>query len=174
VQTLPVETPQPIASTTPTAPAWDAQAPNVSAAPRPAPSAASPESNRPIVVAPAPVETSGPGLLGRAGQALQRKVMDSIAPAELASDVAAILPAVAMPPSWDAVQAPLRLDLAGSVAAGDWSTTPVQPAHDWLHGFVSGESSRRADANAELKVTLPRVAPQLAAGGGIVKAAARR
>ena len=176
VQTLPVETPQPIASTTPTptAPASDAQAPNDSAAPQPAPVAASSKSIRPIIVVPAPVEASGSGLLGRVGQALQRKVLVSISPAELAADVAAILPAVAMPPSWDAVQAPLRLGLTGSTAAGDWSTTPVQPAHDWLHGFVSGESSRRADANAQLKVTLPRVAPQLAAGGGIVKAAARR
>ncbi|MGH8667041.1 MAG: hypothetical protein ACREUX_22495 [Burkholderiales bacterium] len=78
-----------------------------------------------------------------------------------------------MPPSWDAVQAPLRIDLARG-AADDWASASVQPASDWLRGFVAAEKSRRADANAELKVTLPRVVPQLAAAGGIAKAAARR
>jgi hypothetical protein len=170
-QTLPIETPKSIASSTP---ASNAQAANISAAPAPV-VAASSESITPIVAAPAPAAVSRPGLLGRVGEAIQRTVLETISPAELAADVAAVLPAVAMPSSWDAVQSPLRIDLAGGAPAlGEWSASSLQPAHDWLRGFVSDEQSRRADANAELKVTLPRVAPQLAAGGGIVKAAARR
>jgi hypothetical protein len=106
------------------------------------------------------------------GESIKRKLPGNLSPAQLEAEVAPILlPALAMTP-WDAVQAPLRIDLAGS--AGDWSPAQVQQASDWLHGFVTGEKPRRADANAELKVTLPRVSPQLAASGAIAKAAARR
>jgi hypothetical protein len=171
VQTLPIETSNLIASNSP---ASDAQAANIFAAPEPV-VAASSEWIIPNVAAPAPAAESRPGLLGRVGEAIQRKVLETISPAELAADVAAVVPVVAMPSSWDAVQSPLRIDLAGGAPAlGEWSASSVQPAHDWLRGFVSDEKSRRAEANAELKVTLPRVAPQLAAAGGIVKAAARR
>lgn len=71
------------------------------------------------------------------------------------------------------MQAPLRIELAAG-AADDWAFASVQPANDWLRGFVASEKSHRDNANAELKATLPRVAPQLAAAGGTAKAAARR
>jgi hypothetical protein len=148
------------------------QTTSISAAPQAAPVAVVSEPTAPVVAPPAPAAAARLGILGSAGEALRRKLLDTIARAELEPDVASIVPVVAMPPSWDAVQAPLRIDLTGGAAEG-WTAASFQPANDWLSGFVTREKSLRDNANAALKVTLPRIAPQLAAAGGIAKAAAR-
>ena len=149
------------------------QSSSISAAPQPAPVAVDAEPTGPVVAPPAPASAARPGILGNLGEVLRRKLLDTIAKAEAEPDVVSIVPATAMPPSWDAVQAPLRIDLASGAADG-WSLASFQSANDWLPDFVARDKSLRDDANAELKVTLPRVAPQLAAAGGIAKAAARR
>ncbi|MCC7081093.1 MAG: right-handed parallel beta-helix repeat-containing protein [Burkholderiales bacterium] len=167
--------PSPAVAAPPAAQAADASpAPSAAAPVSPAPSA-------PAAAASAPAAGSHPGLLRSPGDAIQRTVRANAARPEFDAGIAAVAPLATSAPTWDVVQAPPSIDFASDAMASGWPSA-IRSGGGWLHDFVAGDTSRRAgahgspraDVNAELKVTLPRVAPQLIAAGGIGKIAARR